>query len=285
MTRRGILIGLVVLALGVGACGDGNTGETFASSTSRTTGSVSGGTEVPSDGTVTTEPALEPLVYVAMGDSLGNTPDEPEGVMWQYAQRLEGQLGRRIDLRNRVVGSIPSSVMLERLRTDEGLRADLAEADVVTTDIPINVWIEPLKTVSGWQGVDPANCGGEDGEQCLRDALDQYKADTDAIIDEIVAICDDDVLIRLYDNFMINTGFKLETGTLDISNPYWKAGMDYVEESAARYGIPVAQVYDEFMGSGGTDDPYLKGLLLDDQLHPNADGAALIADLLDQLGY
>jgi hypothetical protein len=228
---------------------------------------------------------LEPLVYVAMGDSLGNTPDEPEGVMWQYAQRLEGQLGRQIDLRNRVVGSIPSSVMLERLRTDEGLRADLAEADVVTTDIPINVWIEPLKTVSGWQGVDPANCGGEDGEQCLRDALDQYKADTDAIIDEIVAICDDDVLIRLYDNFMINTGFKLETGTLDISNPYWKAGMDYVEESAARYGIPVAQVYDEFMGSGGTDDPYLKGLLLDDQLHPNADGAALIADLLDQLGY
>ena len=84
---------------------------------------------------------------------------------------------------------------------------------------------------------------------------------------------------------MINTGFKLETGTLDISNPYWKAGMDYVEESAARYGIPVAQVYDEFMGAGGTDDPYVKGLLLDDQLHPNADGAALIADLLDQLGY
>ena len=57
------------------------------------------------------------------------------------------------------------------------------------------------------------------------------------------------------------------------------------KEIFARYGIPVAQVYDEFMGAGGTDDPYVKGLLLDDQLHPNADGAALIADLLDQLGY
>ena len=64
-----------------------------------------------------------------------------------------------------------------------------------------------------------------------------------------------------------------------------QAGMDYVEESAARYGIPVAQVYDAFMGPDGTDDPYLKGLLDDDQLHPNAAGAALMADLLDQFGY
>ena len=151
--------------------------------------------------------------------------------------------------------------------------------------LPINVWVEPLQTVGGWGGADPADCGGDDHEQCLRDALDQYKADTDAIIDELVAICPDDVLIRLYDNYMLNTGYKLETGTLDLTNSYWKAGMDYIEESAARYGIPVAQVYDEFMGDSGTDDPYTKGLLLDDQLHPNAKGAALIADLLDKLGY
>lgn len=233
----------------------------------------------------TTQAIEELVVYVAMGDSLGNTPDEPAGVMWQYAEKLEEHFGTKVDLRNRVVGGIHSTEMVDRLRTNGSLRADLAEADVVTTDIPIAWFVEPLKTVSGWQGRDPAECGGDDSEQCLRDALDAYKADTDAIIDEIVAICGDDTLIRLYDNFMINTGYKLETGTLDISNPYWKAGMDYVEESAARYGIPVAQVYDEFMGPEGTDDPYLKGLLGEDQLHPNAEGAALIAELLDELGY
>jgi lysophospholipase L1-like esterase len=115
--------------------------------------------------------------------------------------------------------------------------------------------------------------------------LETYKADTEAIIDEIVAICDKDVLIRIYDVYMLNTGSQLETGTLEISNPYWKAGMDYVEESAARYGIPVAQVYDAFMGPNGIDDPYVKGLLDDDQLHPNAEGAALMTDLLDEFGY
>jgi hypothetical protein len=255
MAGRVTLALVVAVALAAGACGE--------------------------DGAV----VEKPLVYVAMGDSLGNTPDEPEGVIWQYAERLEAHFGQEVDLRNRVVGGVHSTEMLERLRTSESLRADLSEADVVTTDIPIAWFVEPLKTVSGWQGRDPADCGGEDGQDCLRDALAAYKADTDAIIDEIVTICDGDVLIRLYDNFMINTGYKLETGTLDVSNPYWQAAMDYVSESAGRYGIPVAQVYDEFMGSSGTDDPYVKGLLLDDQLHPNAIGAALIADLLDDLGY
>jgi hypothetical protein len=39
------------------------------------------------------------------------------------------------------------------------------------------------------------------------------------------------------------------------------------------------------MGPNGTDDPYVKGLLDDDQLHPNAEGAALMTDLLDEFGY
>jgi hypothetical protein len=165
---------------------------------------------------------------------------------------------------------------------------------VGTTNSPINVWIEPRITFGGRDGRDPADCGRDDGQQCLRDALEIYKADTDAIIDEIVAICDDDALIRLYDIYMIGTGYKLETDTLQISNPYWKAGMDYVEESAARYGIPVAQVYDAFMGPDGTDDPCVKGLLDDDQLHPNAEGVAMMAmgagvtaqvEVLHALGY
>jgi hypothetical protein len=279
--RKRTIAGLVAAVLMVGACGDGTAETTDEPTDSATT---VGDTQPPTTATVTTG-EMETLVYVAMGDSLGNTPDEPEGVMWQYAEKLEQHFGAEVDLRNRVVGGIGSSRLLGQLRSNEDLRAELAEADVVTTDIPIDVWVKPMQTVAGWGGADPAECGGDDHLQCMRDALDQYKADTDAIIDELVAICPDDVLIRLYDNFMLNTGYKLETGTLDLTNPYWKAGMDYVEESAARYGIPVAQVYDAFMGDSGTDDPYAKGLLLDDQLHPNAKGAALIADLLHNLGY
>jgi lysophospholipase L1-like esterase len=280
--RKRTIAGLAAVVLAVGACGDGGAAEI-------TDAPADPVTTVGDTHTATTAAAamreMEALVYVAMGDSLGNTPDEPEGVIWQYAEKLEQHFGTDVDLRNRVVGGIGSTRMLDQLRTNDDLRSELAEADIVTTDIPIDVWVKPMQIVGGWGGADPSDCGGDDHEQCLRDALDQYKADTDAIIDELVAICPGDVLIRLYDNYMLNTGYKLETGTLATTNPYWKAGMDYVAESAARYGIPVAQVYNEFMGDSGTDDPYTKGLLLDDQLHPNAKGAALIADLLDTLGY
>ena len=237
---------------------------------------------------ITPEPTSpgDPLVYVAMGDSGAFTPPSPDGLIYRYADMLADHFDSEVDLRNRAVGSLHSTVMLEQLRTSESLRTDLGAADVVTSNIPINVWVESLKTLNGYEGRDPADCGGDDGQQCLRDALEQYKADTDAIIDEIVAICDpDEVLIRFYDVYMINTVVMLDKGTLDIINPYWKAGMDYFEESAARYRLPVAQVYDAFMGPEGTDDPYLKGLLDDDQMHPNAEGAAVMADLLNELGF
>lgn len=311
MTARLALAGYVALAVVLSSCGGGSDTVEVAevpslSTTEVTAGTTPGVTTQPEDVTtadsdlIGSATAITPgsttqsgeattgdgkLVYVALGDSTAFTPPRPNGLIYRYADMLASHFGVEVDLRKQTQGGIHSSTLLDRLRTWESLRADLAEADVVTTNIPINVWIEPLKTVSGWQGRDPAACGGDDGQQCLRDALEQYKADTDAIVDELVAVCGDDVLIRLYDLYMINTGYKLETGTLDVSNPYWKAGMDYVEESAARYGIPVAQVYDAFMGPDGTDDPYLKGLLDDDQLHPNAAGAALMADLLDQFGY
>jgi len=287
---------LAVLLLA--ACSDSadDSADTTLAPTTTTTTAAPDSTTTPTTTTtaptttqpVTPEPTSpgDPLVYVAMGDSGAFTPPSPDGLIYRYADMLADHFDSEVDLRNRAVGSLHSTVMLEQLRTSESLRSDLGAADVVTSNIPINVWVESLKTLNGYEGRDPADCGGDDGQQCLRDALEQYKADTDAIIDEIVAICDpDEVLIRFYDVYMINTVVMLDKGTLDVINPYWKAGMDYFEESAARYGLPVAQVYDAFMGPEGTDDPYLKGLLDDDQMHPNAEGAAVMADLLDELGF
>lgn len=295
------LIPFTLVVLLLAACGDtaDDGADTTLAPVTTTVATATTTTPVPTS-TTTTNPQTtttdspsstapigeETLVYVAMGDSGAFTPPSPDGLIYRYADMLADHFGSEVDLRNRAVGSLHSTVMLEQLRTSESLRSDLGAADVVTSNIPINVWVESLKTLNGYEGRDPADCGGDDGQQCLRDALEQYKADTDAIIDEIVAICDpDEVLIRFYDVYMINTVVMLDKGTLDVINPYWKAGMDYFEESAARYRLPVAQVYDAFMGPEGTDDPYLKGLLDDDQMHPNAGGAALMADLLNKLGF
>ena len=67
---------------------------------------------------------------------------------------------------------------------------------------------------------------------------------------------------------------------LDTVNPFWQAAIEHLEQSAARYDIPVANTYEAFNGPDGTDDPYLTGLIADDQLHPTADGATVIAELL-----
>lgn len=142
--RKPTIAGLAAAVLVVGACGGGGTAATADTADSATT---EGATQAPTTGAVTTE-EVEALVYVAMGDSLGNTPDEPEGVMWQYAERLEQRFGMEVDLRNRVVGGIGSPRMLDQLRTDEDLRSELAEADVVTTDIPIDVWVKPMRLFS-----------------------------------------------------------------------------------------------------------------------------------------
>lgn len=66
---------------------------------------------------------------------------------------------------------------------------------------------------------------------------------------------------------------------------YWKAGEEYLEQVAAEYGIPVAQVFDAFHGPDGTSIPCDQGLLQADCLHPAPDGYLLMATLLHDLGY
>lgn len=92
-------------------------------------------------------------------------------------------------------------------------------------------------------------------------------------------------MIRALDVYQLHVEDSLASGTLHIVNPYLQETQEYLEETAAKYGIPVAQVYDEFMGSDGTDDPQDRGLVSTDQRHPTKDGAQLIAEMLHDLGY
>ena len=75
------------------------------------------------------------------------------------------------------------------------------------------------------------------------------------------------------------------SGTLHIVNPYLQETQEYLEVTAAKHGIPVAQVYDEFMGPDGTNDPQDRGLVMTDGRHPTKEGAQLIAEMLHDLGY
>jgi hypothetical protein len=215
--------------------------------------------------------------YVALGESMNFS------MIFRYAEMLEQDLGVSVGLHNWAREADHSSRLLERLRTDEQLRQDLREAEVVTFQIPIRVIVEPLLT---FELGDPGECGGDDNQDCLRDAFETYMADTDEIIAEIVSLrSPSDAVIRAQDVYQIKVRETQGTGSFEIINGYWRDANAHTIEVATRVGIPVARVYDAFMGEGGAEDPRDRGLMLSDGLHPSPEGATLMAELFQELGY
>ena len=70
-----------------------------------------------------------------------------------------------------------------------------------------------------------------------------------------------------------------------MTNPYWHEAQEFFAETAATYGIPTAQVFAEFAGLDGTNDPRDRRLIGSDGVHPSEAGALLIGELIHDLGY
>ena len=237
-------------------------------------------TATPSPTVVPTQtPTEEMLVwdYVAIGESI--TFD----MTARYAEVLEQDLGVTINFHNWQIPSNHSSRFLEKLRTNEQLRRDLQEAEVITFLIPLAVIGDSMRTHALGE---PGACGGVDNQDCLREGFATYMADTDEIIAEIVSLRNPaEALIRTQDIWQFKVRETQETGSFEKYNAYWREANAHVIEVATSYGIPVARVYDAFMGHDGIEDPRDQGLLQADGLHPTLEGSNLMAELFRELGY
>ncbi|MFO7960253.1 MAG: SGNH/GDSL hydrolase family protein [Nitriliruptoraceae bacterium] len=224
-----------------------------------------------------------PLVYVAMGNSL--TFSGSPTFINQYSAMLEEDFGVEVARLSRTVGGQRTDDFLEQLRSNDRLREDLADADVITLLIPNDEWAEPFQTALGVDGRDPSDCGGDDNQQCLRDVIDAYKQQVDEIFDELTAIVDpSETLVRVHDFYQFHTNGTQED--FDIMYPYWREAQEYVEQVAGQHGLPVAQVFDDFMGTDGAYvDLVAEGLVDPDGVHPTAEGAERMATLVHDLGY
>ena len=248
-----------------------------SSGTTDTTHTVTTATTAASD--------EEPLLLVAFGDSLISHPSPDSAAIGAYADLLEDEFGVPVEVRNRAAFNSSPTNLIEALDSEQ-LRQELTQADVVLLGIPQGDTNPAFPTATGWHGMDPAGCGGDDNQQCLRDYVTENKASVEAIFSALTTVCDPSTtLIRALDAYMLHTEDALASGKLHIVNPFLLETQEYLEETAARYGIPVAQVYDEFMGPDGTDDPQDRGLVMTDQRHPTEEGAQLIAEMLHDLGY
>jgi hypothetical protein len=215
--------------------------------------------------------------YVAFGESITS------GMTKRYAKILEQDLGVTIVLHDWQFTNAHSSDLLEKIRTDEQLRQDLQGAEVITLNIPLGAIATAMRTYA-YGGL--GECGGEDNQDCIQEAFSIYMADTEQIIAEIVSLRKpSEALIRIIDTWQLKVRETKGTGSFGMYNQYWREANAHIVDEASIYGIPVAHVFDAFMGEGGNEDPRDLGLVGSDGLHPTKDGSDLMAELLRDLGY
>ena len=212
--------------------------------------------------------------YVALGDSIVALGSYAR----PYAAHIEADLGVKIRLDNRGRSGIESVNLLSVLRNDQTVRDAISEAEIVTLVIGCNDLNWPL--LSSYKHGD---CGGEDNRDCLRDALESFRTNYDAIIAELFTLCSSKTIIRTMTYHYGTLGYYGLLG--EDLRPFYEPLNDHIIQAASENNIPVALVHLAFNGLDGDEDPAYKGYLGTDGYNVSEVGAAVIADLHQELGY
>jgi hypothetical protein len=212
---------------------------------------------------------------VLMGDSVLL---QPSGTL---ERRLEGELGVNLQLSNWInpdlskyaSGGERSADLVARLRTDEELRQDLRDAEIIVFDVPVGILNDVCPGEPGTLTVEQASCFDE--------AAALYKPDAEAVFEELVALRDPaDAMIRVTDVWQFFHPTFVEAGTYDVVRPRWQEMNKAVRAQADRYGIPIVPSYEEFSGPDGDTDPVASGDVQYDQVHLSQQGVDRFVDLL-----
>ena len=115
--------------------------------------------------------------------------------------------------------------------------------------------------------------------------VDSYNRSVDAMFEEIVSVVDLSKTVVLVQDFYLFGTNQSESGS-HVLYPHWHNGQLHVKAVADEYGIPVAQVWDDFMGTDGEVINLVEAGLVDqDGIHPTADGAERMTNFIHDLGY
>jgi hypothetical protein len=169
-------------------------------------------------------------------------------------------------------GGERSSDMLDRLRSDEALRADLKGADAIWFNVPVGVLLDTC----GSPGADRTTL-----QACLPKALDQYTSDADSIMAAIVAIRPPSAAaIRVVTVWQFLLPTLRRAGTDDLIVPIWRQLNAAVATAARVHGIDLVDAYTAISGSDGRRDAITAGDLRDDEEHLTSRGQARLVDML-----
>jgi len=216
----------------------------------------------------TDESAGQPWLYVALGDSEAlccgkkTYPDF-------YAEFIEADLGVAVELQNLAEFGSTSEDLLEILEESE-VQNLLEKARVVTIVTTIN---------------DLLRCEMRD-TPCIEAQLPVAMANYQKIIDRVVALTSPGTTIirtQTYDNPLVGNWKELNIfEERVVMFDLWNQSIRLV---ADRNNLPYADVYLDFNGPNGDQDPNEKGYIANDYFHNTEEGAYRIAELLRDLGY
>jgi hypothetical protein len=245
-----------------------------------TTATPSPVTAAPTQASEPTASAAPTWDLVLMSDSVLLQPTS------QIVSRLEQELGVTLKVHDWINPDIAkygdnggerSADLLARLRTDEALRRDLREAEVILFDVPLGILNDTCAR---------PDLPSSEFESCWAEIPATYRADADAIFTELVALRDpSDAIIRVTDvwQFLWPTLHSLDV--YDTVRPAWQAMNQAVADAAARHGIPLIRAYDAFTGPDGERDPVAAGDVLADEFHLTPQGSERLVDLIVALGF
>ena len=230
-------------------------------------------------------PASEPMDLVWISDSVG------WGVARFYAQRIREDLGVAVRVRDKWEGDLTAVAVLQRLRT------------------PGHPWIRLIRNaevvfVSG----NAAGSAIVKGGNCVTTGCQRpkavgprpfrpYVAILKAIHKRIFEIRRGKPVIMRSANWYVpvishapNNPFYQHVswdgcGITAVCTRQFECLASAIAKAAAAYGVPVADVYTAFNGSGHREDPVDKGYIDTDGIHVNDAGRAVFAETLAALGY
>lgn len=247
-------------------------------------------TEEPStkeSATVPTTTANGSLHYVALGDSLATGLGATDGYVYRYADLLGMDTGTTVNVDNLGVNGLTSEQLRAEIEGNQRAKDAIQQAEVITINIGANDLLWALwKYRSG-------NCGGADNQDCLRQTVDDFQVNWDAILAGVTDVrSPDTTIIRTMD-------FYNPLGHLDKAASWPNAGVNdfmvfkkYLEQvnshiatSSEARDIPHAKVHEAFNGPNGDEDPSTKGYMSQDGVHPSDEGHAVIAQELRTLAY
>jgi len=211
-----------------------------------------------------------------------------------YGEMIAEDMGVNVNVMDQWKGGLSLKRLLNALREDLGtdgdadmkkMRESVAQAEVIV------VYGNPNGSIMEENPMD-----WECGESIIKDCyvnncsmesfqlyIDHFK-EVYSIIFELRA--GKPTLIRTFDayNPVLITQCA-GNDTVNVCLQCWENYNQAIHTAADEMGIPVANVFDAWNGTDHTEDPNDKGYTQPDGIHPNKEGATVIAQLLRDLGY